>query len=150
MFSEQGVRIADAIAVEPTEVLLLNLEIYESLLREDARVAIKCKDIFEKQYKENVIANERFFTKDTTKYLALIAHNEMKPTLVNFVQRHAKIIRSFPLVATGITGILLRRLSSRHRPPLAADGTPPQKSTQLPTLCTENYPFRQMGLSLCS
>jgi len=107
MFSEQGVRVADAIAVEPTEVLLLNLETYESLLREDSRVAIKCKDIFEKQYKENVIANERFFTTDTTKYLALIAHNEMKPTLVNFVQRHAKIIRSFPLVATGTTGKLL-------------------------------------------
>ena len=31
----------------------------------------------------------------------------MKPTLVNFVQRHAKIIRSFPLVATVTTGILL-------------------------------------------
>ena len=107
MFSEQGVRVADAIAVEPTEVLLLNLEIYESLLREDSSVAIKCKEIFEKQYKENIIANERFFTKDTTQYLALIAHNEMKPMLVNFVQRHAKAIRSFPLVATGTTGKLL-------------------------------------------
>ena len=60
--------------------------------------------------------------------MALIAHNEMKPTLVNFVQRHAKIIRSFPLVAMGITGILLRRLSSRQRPPLAADSTPPKSS----------------------
>ena len=80
--------------------------------------------------------------------MALIAHNEMKPTLVNFVQRHAKIIRSFPLVAMGITGILLRRLSSRHKPPLAADGTPARDSTQLPTLCTENSLFRQRGPSL--
>ena len=53
------------------------------------------------------MANEYFFTKDPTKYLALVAHNEMKKSLVNFVQSHVNKINMFPLVATGTTGELL-------------------------------------------
>ena len=53
------------------------------------------------------MANEYFFTKDPAKYLALVAHNEMKKSLVNFVQSHVKKINMFPLVATGTTGELL-------------------------------------------
>jgi methylglyoxal synthase len=107
MFSDQGIRIADAVAVEPTEVLLFDYSTYEYLLREDAKVALKCKLIFEQLYKKNSMANEYFFTKDPAKYLALVAHNEMKKSLVNFVQSHVKKINMFPLVATGTTGELL-------------------------------------------
>ena len=107
MFSDQGIRIADAITVEPTEVLLFDLSTYESLLRQDTKVALKCKLIFEQLYKRNSMANEYFFTKDPAKYLALVAHNEMKRTLVDFVQSHVKKINMFPLVATGTTGELL-------------------------------------------
>ena len=107
MFSDQGIRIADAVAVEPTEVLLFDYSTYEYLLREDAKVALKCKLIFEQLYKKNSMANEYFFTKDPAKYLALVAHNEMKKSLVNFVQSHVKKINMFPLVATGSTGELL-------------------------------------------
>jgi methylglyoxal synthase len=107
MFSNQGKRIADAVSVEPTEVLLFNLSTYESLLRQNSEVALKCKLIFEKLYKQNSLANEYFFTKDPAKYLALVAHNEMKKTLVSFVQSHVKKINMFPLVATGTTGELL-------------------------------------------
>lgn len=106
-FSDQGIRIADAIAVEPAEVLVFNLATYESLLRQDAKVALKCKSIFEQLYKKNVIANKHFFTTDSTKYLALVAHNDMKKTLVHFIQSHVKKINRFPLVATGTTGELL-------------------------------------------
>lgn len=53
------------------------------------------------------MANEYFFTKDSAKYLALVAHNEMKKTLVRFVQSHVKKINKFPLVATGTTGEML-------------------------------------------
>ena len=107
MFSDQGIRIADAITVEPTEVLLFDLSTYESLLRQDTKVALKCKLIFEQLYKRNSMANEYFFTKDPAKYLALVAHNEMKRTLVDFVQSHVKKINMFPLVATGTTGGML-------------------------------------------
>ena len=47
MFSNQGKRIADAVSVEPTEVLLFNLSTYESLLRQNSEVALKCKLIFD-------------------------------------------------------------------------------------------------------
>ena len=107
MFSNQGKRIADAVSVEPTEVLLFNLSTYEILLRQNPAVALKCKLVFEKLYKQNSLANEYFFTKDTVKYLALVAHNEMKKSLVSFVQSHVKKINMFPLVATGTTGELL-------------------------------------------
>ncbi|MBT6461694.1 MAG: methylglyoxal synthase [Opitutae bacterium] len=107
MFSDQGKRIADAVAVEPAEVLQFDLAAYEEMLRQDTKVALKCKHIFEELYKNNVIANEHFFTKDTTKYLALVAHNEMKVPLVQFVQSNLKKINKFPLVATGTTGELL-------------------------------------------
>ena len=51
MFSDQGIRIADAVAAEPTEVLLFDHSTYEYLLREDTKVALKCKLIFEHLYK---------------------------------------------------------------------------------------------------
>ncbi|MFT5085661.1 MAG: methylglyoxal synthase [Candidatus Latescibacterota bacterium] len=107
MFSDQGIRIADVIAVEPTEALVFDLAMYESLLQQNAKVALKCKFIFEQLYKRNVTANEIFFTADRRKYLALVAHNEMKKTLVQFVQSHVKKINKFRLVATGTTGELL-------------------------------------------
>ena len=107
MFSDQGIRIADAVAAGPTEVLLFDHSTYEYLLREDTKVALKCKLIFEQLYKKNSMANEYFFTKDPARYLALVAHNEMKKSLVNFVQSHVNKINMFPLVATGTTGELL-------------------------------------------
>lgn len=107
MFSNQGKRIADAVTVESTDVLLFDLSTYESLIRQNPEVALKCKLIFEKLYKQNSLANEYFFTKDPAKYLALVAHNEMKKSLVSFVQSHVKKINMFPLVATGTTGELL-------------------------------------------
>lgn len=36
--------------------------------------------------------------------VALIAHDEQKPDLVEFARRHAAVLREFDLVATGTTG----------------------------------------------
>ncbi|MDG1891360.1 MAG: methylglyoxal synthase [Verrucomicrobiota bacterium] len=107
MFSDQGKRTADAIAVEPTAVLQFDLAGYEALLRQDSKLALKCKFIFEALYKNHSTANEIFFSKDKTKHLALVAHNEMKSSLVDFVQSNLKKINKFPLIATGTTGELL-------------------------------------------
>ena len=53
------------------------------------------------------MANKYFFTKDPARYLALVAHNEMKKPLVGFVQYHVKKINMFPPIAKGTTGELL-------------------------------------------
>jgi len=39
--------------------------------------------------------------------LALIAHDQKKPALVDFVLRHRDVFEQFPLVATGSTGRLI-------------------------------------------
>lgn len=36
--------------------------------------------------------------------VALIAHDQKKGTLIDFVRQHAAVLRTFPLVATGTTG----------------------------------------------
>ena len=74
---------------------------HEFLLRQDTKVALKCKLIFELLYKRNSMANEYFFTKDPARYLALVAHNEMNDPLVGFVQSHVKKINMFPPIAKG-------------------------------------------------
>ncbi len=107
MFSDQGKRTAEAVAMEPAEVLEFDLAGYETLLHQDSKVALKCKHIFEDIYKKNATANEIFFTQDNVKYLGLVAHNEMKESLVEFVKSNLGKINKFPLVATGTTGKLL-------------------------------------------
>ena len=47
MFSEQGKRSADAVAMALSEVLEFDLAAYETLLHQDSKVALKCKHIFE-------------------------------------------------------------------------------------------------------
>jgi methylglyoxal synthase len=41
--------------------------------------------------------------------IALIAHDEKKPDLVDFVRRHLEFFRQHPLVATGSTGALIEQ-----------------------------------------
>ncbi len=42
-----------------------------------------------------------------TRTIALIAHDQKKPALIEFVGRHLEQFRSFALVATGSTGALI-------------------------------------------
>ena len=39
-----------------------------------------------------------------TKYISLVAHNEMKPSLIKFVEDHRNFFGKMPLVTTGSTG----------------------------------------------
>ena len=41
--------------------------------------------------------------------IALIAHDALKPTMLQFVRRHSEYFRAQSLVATGNTGVLLGR-----------------------------------------
>lgn len=42
------------------------------------------------------------------KSLALIAHDQKKEALLKFAQRHIHLLKQFPLVATGTTGLRLQ------------------------------------------
>jgi methylglyoxal synthase len=42
------------------------------------------------------------------KSLALIAHDQKKEALLSFAQRHLDLLKKFPLVATGTTGLRLQ------------------------------------------
>lgn len=107
MFSTEGIRMADVIASESTSVIAFTLGQYEALMRDFLDVGLKYKNFFESVYLRNKSNNDKFFHNDTTKYLALIAHNEMKPSLLAFVKQNVKLINKFPLVATGTTGLMI-------------------------------------------
>ena len=107
MFSEEGIRVADVIASKDTSVVIFTIEHYERLVKKSPSIALKAKNFFESTYHHNKRKNDTFFHTDSTKYLALIAHNEMKSSLADFVKQHIQSITKFPLVATGTTGLLL-------------------------------------------
>lgn len=107
MFSDEGSRMADVIALEDTTTIVFTMEKYERLVKQAPGIALKYNQFFESVYRYNKDKNDRFFYVDSTKYLALIAHNEMKSSLVAFVKRHLELINRFPLVATGNTGLIL-------------------------------------------
>ncbi|PDH28357.1 MAG: methylglyoxal synthase [Puniceicoccaceae bacterium MED-G30] len=107
LFSNEGIRMANVQASEKTAVIIFTLEHYETLIKIDPITALKLKLFFESVYEQNKAQNDKFFHVDSKKYLALIAHNEMKSSLVGFVKEHYKLINQFPLVATGTTGLLL-------------------------------------------
>lgn len=107
MFSEEGIRMADVIASEHTVLMVFTLGHFETLMQDFLDIGLKYKQFFESVYHQNRTSNDKFFYNDTTQYLALIAHNEMKPSLLSFVQANVKLINQFPLVATGTTGLLI-------------------------------------------
>jgi hypothetical protein len=47
--------------------------------------------------------------------VALIAHDAMKPAMLEFARRHRDCLATHPLVATGTTGRLLARSRARRR-----------------------------------
>ena len=107
MFSDAGSRIANVIAIEDTSTVVFTIEQYEKLVKDSPTIALKCKHLFESIHRSHINKNDKFLYIDTTKYLALIAHNEMKDSLVDFVKKHIELINKFPLIATGTTGALL-------------------------------------------
>ena len=109
MFSQECIRTANVIASTDVSAIIFTVEDYERLTRISPNIALKYKLFFEAIYKYHKRKDDKFFSVDSTKYLALIAHNEMKSSLVEFVKEHIKLITKFPLVATGTTGLLLHQ-----------------------------------------
>ena len=80
---------------------------FHNFLQKDQTLALKYQKFFNeisKVYKEQ-IAGESFVNKQ--EYLALIAHNNMKSSLMEFCSTQSNKLEQFPLITTGTTGSLL-------------------------------------------
>jgi len=102
-FSHEATRTANVKAVGQVTYAVLRLARFEELLLADRLIAVRCKAFFEELYASNKYKREG----DQNRYVALIAHNAMKPVLVDFATTNRARLETFPLVATGTTGTLL-------------------------------------------
>ena len=107
MFSHDGARSATVQAVDSSDVAVFTLEDYAKFIRSSSNLAIKFRDYFIAVGSKRRDQKQGLLFKDDKKYLALIAHNEMKSSLAEFVKQHSDVIGRFPLVATGTTGMML-------------------------------------------
>jgi methylglyoxal synthase len=109
MFSNEALRSADVRATTNMTVAILTVYAFEALLNEDTRLAIRCKSFFDERYANHKKQDELVNWSDDNKYIALVAHNAIKPVLVEFVRNHKDSLQKLSLVATGTTGALLHK-----------------------------------------
>ena len=107
LFSEEATRVADVQTIELTTVGRLSIHEFESFLGQNQSLALKYREYFRaiRRARADQIAAENYT--DKRKYLALIAHNNMKESLMEFCSMHATKLEKFPLIATGTTGSML-------------------------------------------
>ena len=107
LFSEEATRIADVQTIEPTTVGRLSIHDFESFLDQNQPLALKYREYFRaiRRARAEQITAENYT--DKRKYLALIAHNNMKESLMEFCSMHTNKLEKFPLIATGTTGSML-------------------------------------------
>ena len=107
MFSDQGTRTASVQASEKSVVVRFTLEDYSLFISQNPFLAVKFKNYYIAIKARHDDQTHGLMFRDNRKYLALIAHNEMKKSLADFVKLHVDDIGRFPLVATGTTGMML-------------------------------------------
>ena len=107
LFSEEATRIADVQTIEPTTVGRLSIHDFENFLDQNQPLALKYREYFRavRRARADQITAENYA--DKRKYLALIAHNNMKESLMEFCSIHTNKLEKFPLIATGTTGSML-------------------------------------------
>ena len=107
LFSDEATRIADVRTIEPTTVGRFSVHNFEDFLSENQPLALKYREYFRaiKRAREEQFAAENYT--DKRKYLGLIAHNNMKESLMEFCAIHSTKLEKFPLIATGTTGSML-------------------------------------------
>ncbi len=104
MFSPEAIRTATVQAIEPCIAAVFTLEDYTNFVHEDSATATQFAEYFRAVHHARQERNKGLYYVDHTKYLALIAHNEMKESLMEFAKNHINEIENFPLIATGTTG----------------------------------------------
>lgn len=107
LFSEEATRVADVQTIETTTVGRLSIHDFENFLDQNQPLALKYREYFRaiRRARADQIAAENYTNK--RKYLALIAHNNMKESLMEFCSMHTNKLEKFPLIATGTTGSML-------------------------------------------
>lgn len=107
LFSEEATRVADVQTIETTTVGRLSIHNFENFLEQNQPLALKYREYFRaiRRARADQIAAENYTNK--RKYLALIAHNNMKGSLMEFCSMHTNKLEKFPLIATGTTGSML-------------------------------------------
>ena len=107
LFSDEATRVADVQAMEQTTVGLFTIHDFHDFLKTNQRLALQFREIFKAVEHARAQQNAAETYVDKRKYLALIAHNNMKAGLMEFCSMHAKKLEQFPLIATGTTGSML-------------------------------------------
>ncbi|QNJ29107.1 methylglyoxal synthase [Synechococcus sp. A15-24] len=90
-----------------TVVARLEMKHFENFLQQNCKAAQKLKQYFNNLHRKRLHEVEGISFTDERRFLALVAHNEMKPSLMEFAKNHQDKLRRFHLIATGTTGIKL-------------------------------------------
>ena len=107
LFSDRSTHNVNVQALEDSTTARLSCHDFHEFLQKDQTLALKYQEFFNKisKVRGEQIAGESFI--DKKKYLALIAHNNMKSSLMEFCSMQSNKLEQFPLIATGTTGSLL-------------------------------------------
>ena len=107
MFSEEATRVASVQALETTKVGWFTIHDFHTLLETKQRLALQFREVFKAVGRARTEQHAAETYTDKRKYLALIAHNNMKESLMEFCSIHTHKLEQFPLIATGTTGSML-------------------------------------------
>ena len=107
MLSDDAIRKDDVQALEDSLIAEFSLEHFNTFLKNNQTLALRYREYFRTlmEAKQAQLSAERYV--DQHKYLALVAHNNMKESLMEFCQMQRDKISEFPLIATGTTETLL-------------------------------------------
>ena len=107
LFSETSVHQVNVETLENSITARLSCHDFHEFLQDDQTLALKFQEYFKtiSKARSEQIAGETFVNQK--KYLALIAHNNMKSSLMEFCSMQSQKLEQFPLIATGTTGSLL-------------------------------------------
>lgn len=107
LFSDEATRLANVQAIEPSTVGRFTIHDFDEFLQENQSLAMRFRQYFQAvgAARAQQMAAENYV--DSRKYLALIAHNNMKEGLMEFCEMHSEKLEKFPLIATGTTGSML-------------------------------------------
>ena len=107
LFSDEATRLANVQAIEPSTVGRFTIHDFDEFLQENQSLAMRFRQYFQAvgAARAQQMAAENYV--DSRRYLALIAHNNMKEGLMEFCEMHSEKLEKFPLIATGTTGSML-------------------------------------------
>ena len=95
MFSEEAARVASVQALETTKVGLFSFDDFHALLETNQRLALQFRELFKAVGRARAEQHAAETYTDKRKYLALIAHNNMKESLMEFCSMHTNKLEQF-------------------------------------------------------